>query len=253
MPWDGPPPITCGAGKILIRNDRSNGSISSRAAGNSSSPASRPATLMSTRLSARRRVRCGSWRRTGGTASSISRWTEVWRPIRSRCPARTTGPAGERPKESPRMRRSPRCRRPPSRSGRVTTSSAGCAGVTWNVTGGRTLARSCWSWQKAAGTGCMSASSTTRPGGRCRAGSISVRPREFPTSRTATTITSRKISAAGITTLAVTSVWVSAATHISTAPARDGCHEATSSWTWRAGSNTSRSGRPCGSSRVSGT
>ena len=77
--------------------------------------------------------------------------------------------------------------------------------------------------------------------------------REFPTSRTATTITSRRISAAGITTLAVTSAWASAATRISTAPARDGCHEATSSWTSRAGSSTSRSGRPCGSSRVSGT
>ena len=81
----------------------------------------------------------------------------------------------------------------------------------------------------------------------------SVRPRAFPTSRTATIITSRKTSAAGITTLAVMSAWGSAATHISTAPARDGCHEAMSSWTSRAGSNTSRSGRPCGSSRVSGT
>src|SRR6185295_5784658 len=90
-------------------------------------------------------------------------------------------------------------------------------------------------------------------GGRYRAGSISVRPREFRTSRTATTITSRKTSAAGTTTLAVTSAWASAALRISTAPARDGCHEATSSSTSRAGSNTSRSGRPCGSSRVSAT
>ena len=77
--------------------------------------------------------------------------------------------------------------------------------------------------------------------------------REFRTSRTATTITSRKISTAGITTLAVTSAWASAALRISTGPARDGCHEATSSSTSRAGSNTSRSGRPCGSSRVSAT
>ena len=57
-------------------------------------------------------------------------------------------------------------------------------------------ARSCSNWRKAAATGCMSASSTTRPGGRCRAGSISVRLREFPTSRTATTFTSRKMEPA---------------------------------------------------------
>ena len=247
------PGTTCGAGKTLIRNDRSNGSSSSRAARDSSSPASPPATLMSTRSSARRPARSGSCRRTGGTASSTSTWTGAWRPIRSRCPARTTGPAGERPRERPRMRRSPRCRRPPSRSGRAATSSAGCAGATWNATAGRTPARSRSSWRKAAATGCMSASSTTRPGGRCRAGSISARPRGFPTSRTATTITSRRISAAGITTSAVTSAWASAATHISTAPARDGCREATSSWTSRADSSTSRSGRPCGSSRASET
>ena len=197
----------------------------------SSSPASPPATLTSTRSSARRRARCGSWPRTGETASSMSTWTGVWRPIRSRCPARTTGPAGERPKERPRMRRSPRCRRPPSRSGGAATSSAGCAGATWNVTGGPTPARSRSSWPKAAVTGCTSASSTTRPGGRCRAGSISVRPQGFPTSRTATTTTSRRISTAGITTSAVTSGWASAPTRTSTAPARDGCHEATSWWT----------------------
>ena len=90
-------------------------------------------------------------------------------------------------------------------------------------------------------------------GGRCRAGFISVRPGGFRTSRTATTITSRKISAAGITTSAVTSGWASAATRISTAPARDGYPGATSWWRSRAGSNTSRSGRPYGSSRGSGT
>jgi hypothetical protein len=130
---------------------------------------------------------------------------------------------------------------------------AGCAGATSNATGGLMPARSRSSWSKAAATGYTSAWSTTRPGGRCRAGSISARLRGFPTSRTATTITSRRISAAGTTTLAVTSALASAATHISTAPARDGCHEAMSSWTWRAGSNTNRSGRPCGSSRVSET
>ena len=54
-----PPGTTCGAGTILTRNERSNGSSSSRAALGSSSPASRPATLMSTRSSARRRARCG--------------------------------------------------------------------------------------------------------------------------------------------------------------------------------------------------
>ena len=43
------------------------------------------------------------------------------------------------------------------------------------------------------------------------------------------------------------------ATPTSTAPARAGCRAARCSSTWRAASNTSRSGRPCGSSRVSGS
>ena len=59
--------------------------------------------------------------------------------------------------------------------------------------------------------------------------------RRFPTSRADTIITPRKIPTAGITTWAVTSAWDSAVTRISTALARDGCHEATSSWTSRAG------------------
>jgi hypothetical protein len=66
---------TCGAGRTLIRGERSNGSSSSRAARGSSSPALRPATLMSTRSSARRPGRCGWYRRTGGAASSMSAWT----------------------------------------------------------------------------------------------------------------------------------------------------------------------------------
>ena len=109
---------------------------------------------------------------------------------------------------------------------RAATSLAGCAGAMWNATGGQMSARFVLSWWKAAATGCMSPSSTTRPGGRYRAGSISVRPREFPISRTATTITSRRISAAGITTLAVRSAWDSAVTPTSTVPARGGCHVA---------------------------
>ena len=54
-----PPGTTCGAGRILTRNERSNGSRSSPAALGSSSPASRPATLMRTRSSACRRARYG--------------------------------------------------------------------------------------------------------------------------------------------------------------------------------------------------
>jgi hypothetical protein len=90
-------------------------------------------------------------------------------------------------------------------------------------------------------------------GSRSRAGSTSARRPESLTSRTATTTMSRRISAAGITTSAATSAWGSAATPISTAPARGGCRAAMSSRMSRAGSNTSRSGRPCGSSRGSGT
>jgi hypothetical protein len=52
------------------------------------------------------------------------------RRIRSRCRARTTGPAGELPRERRRTRRSPRPLPPPSRSGAAARNSAGCAGAT---------------------------------------------------------------------------------------------------------------------------
>ena len=51
MPWDGPPGLPTVLGKILIRNERANGIEVIRAVGDSWSPASRPATLMSTRSS----------------------------------------------------------------------------------------------------------------------------------------------------------------------------------------------------------
>ena len=126
---------------------------------------------MNTRSSARRRVRCGSWPRTGGTASLISRWTGVWRPIRSRCPARTTGRLGS---DRSRVRVCVEIAALPSATVAVRQGDNELGRVRWGNMerdGRADAARSCSSWWKAAATGCTSASSTARPGGRCRAGS----------------------------------------------------------------------------------
>ena len=45
--------------------------------------------------------RCGSWQRTAVTASSVSSWTGVWRPIRSRCCRRSGARCSPIPRISP--------------------------------------------------------------------------------------------------------------------------------------------------------
>jgi len=251
----GPPGTTCGAGKIRIGKLRLTGSSSYRAAPRSSYAGVTTSDVDEHPCVAGRAARVRLVPKDGAERRPRqSTWTGEPRPTRSRCQARTTGPAGSGRGNVPPI---PRYAALPSATvavGGAATSSAGCARGDLERDG-RAEAGQVSLELVEGGRNWVHVSVVDDATGRpvpCRVHFRS--PAGIPYQRTATTITSRRnlgswhYDVGGDVRLGQTQLRVHRR-HLpgvaATGRGRRGRRARVSS--------TNRLGRPCGSSRVSGT